>query len=207
MTRTLAACLFVLLAALPARAHFALFHRPVPVRAAYYPAPILVTPLPQPIAVLPCPEITPLPVPPPPAAAVVPGPAAIPFVPPLSAPPQSAPPSTGPLPPTPTPGPVSPPAVKEDPSTSSKVATAFYEAFPTANAAPCRIEGRLPVTFWNLSGAAMSLRVAGQDRRLGQGQSLTLDLTREFEWRVEGHEALVSRVPDGEKGLTLLIRR
>lgn len=199
MTRTLAASLLVLLAALPARAHFALFHRPVPVRAAYYPAPVLVVPLPQPVAVLPCPEITPLPAPPP-AAAVAPGPAALP-----SAPPQSAPPSTGPLPPTP--GPASPPATKDDPSTSSKVATAFYEAFPTANAAPCRTPRRFAVTFWNLSGAAVSLRVAGQDRRMSSGQSLTLDLTREFEWRVEGREALVSRVPDGEKGLTLLIRR
>jgi hypothetical protein len=111
------------------------------------------------------------------------------------------------LPLTPDTKPSSPPAANGPSSTSSKATASFYEAFPTANAAPCRTEGRFAVTFWNLSGLALSVRVDGQDRRLGQGQSLTLDLGREFEWRVEGREALISRVPDGEKGLTLLIRR
>src|SRR5262249_48634295 len=65
MTRILSAALLVLLSALPARGHFALFHRPVPARAYYFPAPVLVAPAPLPLVAVPCPE--PAPTPPPPS--------------------------------------------------------------------------------------------------------------------------------------------
>jgi hypothetical protein len=97
--------------------------------------------------------------------------------------------------------------VRETATSAAKVGTSFYESYPTANAAQPLTDGRFAITFWNLSGTSLSLRVGGRVRSLGPGQSLTLDLSREFEWRVEGRAAQVGRVPDGEKGSTLLIRR
>ncbi len=198
MIRIMTISFAVLLTASSARANFGMFYRPVPVqtRSYYYLVPVVVTQVPMPYVAAPCPE--PIFVPPtvPNAEAAVP-----------NAPPQSAPPSTGPLRPTPSTKPLSSPGVKDESSKSAKVATSYYESYPTANAKPSRTRGQYVVTFWNLSGTCLSLRVAGQVRELNQGQSLALDLSREFEWRVEGREAQSGRVPDGETGLTLLIRR
>ncbi len=179
----------------PAQAHFALFHRPVQTRAFYVPIAVVVTPVPAPAVRVPCPEprlgsLAPVVAPAPPAATPLP-----------------SPPSSGPLRPTPAPQPGPSPAVKEGAATSAKVATSFYEAVPTANATPPHAGSLFSVTFWNLSNAPLSLHVAGQMRTLNRGQRWTLELDREFAWRVEGRETQASRVPEGESGLTVLIRR
>jgi hypothetical protein len=192
MTRAFFIALTVLAAASPAQAQFALFNRPLQTRAFYYPVPVVLVPAPQPPAVVFYAD--PVYVLPPSA----PAPPAVP---------QPSPPSSGLLRPPPAAKPLSPPVINEESARSMRASTSFYEAYPTANAPPSRTAGRFSVTFWNLSGTPMSLRVGGQVRSLGQGQRLTLDLDREFEWRVEGHESQLARVPEGEQGLTLLIRR
>ncbi len=187
--------LIALAVASPAQAHFALFHRPVQTRAFYVPIAVVVTPVPAPAVRVPCPEpllgsAAPVVAPAPPAATPLP-----------------SPPSSGPLRPTPAPQPRSSPPVNEGAATSAKVSTSFYEALPTANAAAPRAGSLFSVTFWNLSNTPLSLHVAGQMRTLNRGQRWTLELDREFAWQVEGRETQVSRVPAGEPGLTVLIRR
>jgi hypothetical protein len=179
MIRTLAA-LALVLTPLPASAAFPFFHRRAEVRPAYYFVPaVYYVPAPV-VPVIVYPPVVPFPVVSPPPLAV-----------PLAAPPSLAPP----LP--------AGPSI----STSGKVSQSFYNAYPVAVTERMPPADRCSVAFWNLSGGPVVLQTGGQVYNLARGQRLTLELGREFEWRVEGREAQVSRAAAGDAGMEILIRR
>jgi hypothetical protein len=209
---------------LTASAHFGLFFRPQETRAYYYcPAPVVgvtVRPViavpvaPAPIVTVPVVPVTPVtPVAPVTPVLPVPSPVEVPVAPPQVAVPMPAPPSGAPVvpappaitaPPAPAPPSPMPPAGPAS-TTSEKMRESFYNVYPSTERSA--LAGRTAVAVWNLSANTLTLTVAGQRRLLPAGQSLTLDLEREFSWQVEGRDAEVTRVPAGETGATLVIRR
>ncbi len=109
--------------------------------------------------------------------------------PPLIAVPQPAPPvyaTPVPAPALPTP----PPGVKETPS--------LYEstASPLAR-----------VSFWNYTGRDVRLRIDGEDRALPAGRCLTLELAREFAWRMDDRAEEIERVPASQGAVEIVLRR
>jgi hypothetical protein len=91
---------------------------------------------------------------------------------------------------------------------SRKADAKFFDSYFVASAA-ARAPGadRCAVTFWNLSGHALTLTVGGQARALPSGQNLRLDLKREFAWGVSGRDPERQQVPAQESGVEIVIRR
>jgi hypothetical protein len=63
------------------------------------------------------------------------------------------------------------------------------------------------VSFWNLSGQELVLKVGSQRVTLDRGRSATLELEREFTWQIEGREMEPGRVAAKESALEIVIRR
>ncbi|MCC6416799.1 MAG: hypothetical protein IT429_00965 [Gemmataceae bacterium] len=66
---------------------------------------------------------------------------------------------------------------------------------------------RAQVGFWNVAGRDLNLTVDGQSYILGRGRSLTLNLGRQFAWRVDGGAAHAERVPAGTNTLEIVVRQ
>lgn len=195
----LSVVLLLALGTVPARGNGWLFRRsagPTEVRYSYYlPGPVVWVPAAQPVAlpVFVRPVVSSPVVSLPPVTNV---PMNIPMNVPMAVP-SPAPPSAVPDLPAPPPG-----------TSALKQGTPYYDLYsgPTPLATP-PASGRCSVAFWNLTGRALTLRVAGQERTLPPGRSLTLELPREFGWNVVGREAEAARIPTDHTTAEILIRR
>jgi hypothetical protein len=184
--------------------------------ANYSPVPVAVTPA-VPVFT-PAPVMAPVPLAPVSVAPVLVAPPPAPACPPLAvpgvAPPSGVqePPLAGP-PPPPASGQTghaagvavaehvanSGPAVAESP---------LYDVYPVASANRPRPAGdRVAVTFRNLSGRDVALAVDGQTRSLPNGRWLRLELGRTFAWEVDGRGTQTERLPAGEAGVEVVLRR
>jgi hypothetical protein len=211
MMRYFSACILLALAALPASANFGLFHRHAGVvRVSYYYVPL---PYFVPGIICPPPAIENGPPAPPPFVLPPPShPQASPGAPtPNQAAPQPAPASPADqlpavpnnLPPAP---PIMPPAEPQT-TTANKVEEAYFSVYNNAGGDLSHRADRKSVTFWNLTDAALTLKIDGQDQVLAAKSSQSFQVPGEFAWRVEGREPEVGRVPTQEAGVTIVIRR
>jgi hypothetical protein len=144
----------------------------------------------------------------------------------LYAQPQAAPPSDSSEPPRARPGSSDAPPImpKAGPGTSSSLKAGvtttsttgangseatYFDSYAVARLAGGKSGGgeRYAVGFWNLSQRSLTLKAGGQARVLSAGQSVTMELNREFTWQVEGREIQTARVADGDAGLEIVIRR
>jgi hypothetical protein len=134
--------------------------------------------------------------------------------PPVAAPrplaqPVPAPPSRTPLGPQRTQEPpLNAPTIRESRKELSDGAP-YYNAYALASTdAPRPAGDRCRVTFWNLTDHAITLKVGDQLQRIVRNeQSRPLELDRQFIWRVDDREPQTERVPAGETGLVIVIRR
>jgi hypothetical protein len=199
MMRYLSACVVLALAALPASAHFGIFRRPAEVvRASYYYVPPTYYYVPPVVCVPPAVaiEVVP-PSQPPPLPQPLPAQPPAPVTPPNRATPQPAP-ATPPeqVPPLP------PPAQ----AIQAKKTAPYFDVYPSGGERPTDTNRKV-VTFWNLSAAALTVQIDGQNQVLAPKSSQTFRLPGAFAWRVEGREPEASRVGADEAGITIMIRR
>jgi hypothetical protein len=189
MTRIAAAVPIVLLlsSTVPAEAHFGLLVHPRPMVAYYYAVPVI----PMPVYVTPTPVVC------------------IPVAPPRPvAQPQPAPPSPGREPPLAEPGRPTPQLGPTPPAGAQQRESRYFDTYAVAPSATTQPKSpRCSVSFWNLSGRELVLKVGNQRVTLDRGRSATLDLEREFTWQVEGREAESGRVAANESALEIVIRR
>ncbi len=163
-------------------------YRAAPLATAYYcPVPVVVA------------VPAPLPYPPPP-----PAPAPPPAPPRPYAEPRPAPPSGTPEPPR---APEIMPKAGDSARESRKATDKYFDSYFISGAARAPAADRCAVTFWNLSGRDLTLSVDGQARALPAGQSVRLDLKREFAWAVAGRDPQKQEVPARESGVEIVIRR
>lgn len=182
----------VLLLSLPLAAEANGFRRASPPISYYsfYPAPLVYVPA---VAYVPldCVLVAPTMAVPgaPPRLYATPSPA-----PPLAAPPLTPPPGTPPTGSTP------PPGVKETRN--------YFDAYAVAVPEGKAVDGqRCGVGFWNNTGQALVLRVAGEARTLPPGKGITLELPRDFVWQVGNREPRTERVPAEQAGMEIVIRK
>jgi hypothetical protein len=166
-------------------------------RSSYLAAPAAVYYCPAPAAVAVVPAPVPLPAVP---APVAPAPPALPRY----AEPRPAPPSGSTV--EPPRAPESMPKAGVNAQESRKAGDKFYDSYFVAGGAPPAGE-RCAVMFWNLSGQGLTLTVDGQARPLAAGQSVRVDLKRDFAWRVAGRDEERQQVPAQESGVEIVIRR
>jgi hypothetical protein len=181
------AVVLLLTSTFPAAAHFGLLVHPCPTKSYYYAVPVIPTPL----------YVTPAPV------------VCVPVVMPRPvAQPQAAPPSTEREPPL-----IEP--TRPVPQSSAKPANGpqqhrsrYFDTYAVAPSATTRPNSpRCSVSFWNLSSRDLVLKVGTQSLTLACGRSATLDLEREFTWKIDGREAESGRVAANESALEIIIRR
>jgi len=192
------AAALLLLAPLPASAHFfgryrtaqyAAYYYPVPV---YYTAPRVVFVNPAPVAVAPVVAVNPAP--------VVCPPAPVPVATPYPAPPSGVRTAEPP---------VVPPPAQPMPRAPGVRESGYSEAYTGGGSGGgVRPAGqRVSVSFWNLTGRDLTLTAGGQTAALPRGKCVTLSLNREFVWQANGREPKLERVPPSESALEVLIRR
>ncbi len=215
-----------LLLVLPPGAHGHFWNRTYAAR--YYAAPVVVAAYPvavpaavpvyappRPVFYEPAPVyVEPACLPPVPAVAVVPSASAFPQTapPPLAVPPADEP---APLPPSksspaaPTTPPAEPPSSTTIMTSAARLnTTSFYDAYPVAPRAGDPPAGdRSSICFWNLSGADVTLTVAGRTQTLPRGGRARFALDRQFVWQVGGREPRREDVPAGAAGLEVVLRR
>ncbi len=165
-------------------------YRGAPATVYYCPVPVIVAPAPYAVV---------------PAAPLAP---AVPY-PPVAPPgryaePRPAPPSSTPEPPRAL---EAMPRAAVGAQESRKADEKFYDSYFVAAAARAPGGDRCAVTFWNLSGRRLALTVDGQSRTLPAGQSVRLDLKRDFAWGVSGRDPERQQVPPREAGVEIVIRR
>jgi hypothetical protein len=84
----------------------------------------------------------------------------------------------------------------------------YYDAYTLAGAAPATGNATVcSVSFWNLSPGPVTLRVNDRAYTLERGRQLTLDLPRQFQWRLDPRDPEHAQVPDGQPGLEIVVRR
>jgi hypothetical protein len=169
-------------------------YRAAPATVYYCPVPVVV-PFAGPVVSV---------VPPPIALPAQPAPIALPAQPGRYAEPRPAPPSGTPEPPkAPDVMPRAGPATQE----SRKADEKYYDSYFVASVARAPAADRCAVTFWNLSGRSLELTIDGRPRTLTAGQSVRLDLNREFAWAAPGRDPERQQVPAQESGVEIVIRR
>jgi hypothetical protein len=92
------------------------------------------------------------------------------------------------------------PAVQESRSFSPSTPAVVESSTPPAS-------DKAKVSFWNVTGRDVVLRVEGQTHLLGQGKSLKLDLGRTFVWKMDDYQAQVEQVPASVPSMELVLRR
>src|SRR5262249_41033011 len=80
-----------------------------------------------------------------------------------------------------------------------------YAAAPPTGAKPAG--DRATVGFWNLTDKDLTFEIDGQTHVLPKGKSLSLELGREFVWRLKGREPQTERIPTGESAMEIVIRQ
>lgn len=82
--------------------------------------------------------------------------------------------------------------------------TLFLKAAPInqvvkahSNPPPPLTSDRFRVGFWNLTGRDVTLTVGSKTVTLAKNREITLDLERQFSWRIDGRSMQIGRVPDG----------
>jgi hypothetical protein len=80
------------------------------------------------------------------------------------------------------------------------------EATVAVKASPAPAPHRCTVGFWNLTGRDGTLIVEGTARTLAKNRSVRIDLTRQFEWHIEGGPKNSVRVPESESEHEVVIR-
>jgi hypothetical protein len=216
----------VLLLACPVTAYGWGWHGRTAVRTAYYyPVTVVAAPVYVPAVALPAPVYAP---PPPvfpavPAAVVPPGYACPAPAPPSgviavpAAPQPPAGPAPGTAPSANQPGPTAP-ATSAPPSTgpvtsessrkpADTAASAYFDTYTVAGS-PDRPAGeRCRVSFWNLAGRRLTLKVDGRSVVLEASKKMSFDLGRHFVWRVDDRDPQNETVPAEESGLEIVVRR
>lgn len=194
MTRFLSAAsiVFLLGMAVPASAHFGFLIRPRPITAYYLAVPVV------PVWVTPAVVCMPVPVenaPPRPYAQPQPAPSSSAKEPPLAEPGKPT------LPSNPTPSP-------EQKQSQNRQSSYFdaYAVAPSAARAPAT-SNRCSVSFWNLSGRELILKVGERRVTLDSGRSSTLNLDRQFTWQIEGRDPQNGRIAATDSALEIVIRR
>jgi hypothetical protein len=66
---------------------------------------------------------------------------------------------------------------------------------------------RVQVGFWNVSGRDLTLTIDGQQHILPRNRSITLDLGRQFTWRIDRRAAQDENIPEGNATLEIVLRR
>ncbi len=172
----------------PAFAHGLLHPRSAYAVAYYYPAPVVRFYVPA---------VPPPPLCPPPLVSVPPP---VAFAAPVPAPPSASPAAPRAVEPT---MPHLPDVVE-----SHSAASPYYDAYPLAAR-----DGKSPgptaptVRVWNLSGRDLSVKVDGKPSLIAPGQSVRLTVPRQFVWQVIGREPQSERIPEGDLGLEIVVRR
>src|SRR5262249_28260168 len=72
---------------------------------------------------------------------------------------------------------------------------------------PAPAPGQCRVGFWNLTGRDVTLTIDGQTHTVKRNRALTLDLSREFEWRMNEGETRTERVPADRVTHEIVLRR
>jgi hypothetical protein len=225
MCRVLRRWAVLLLFVCPVTAYGWGWHGRTAVRTAYYyPVPVFAAPVYVPTVAVPAPVYAP-------PAAAAPAPLYAPAVVPPEACPVGGPPAGviavpgGPPPQQPAgagPQAVSPgataPASPAPPSTgpitsesSRKAAdntgSPYYDTYTPARS-PDRPAGeRCRVSFWNLAGRPLTVKVDGRSVVLEANRKTTLDLGHHFVWRVDDRDPHAVNVPADESGLEIVVRR
>jgi hypothetical protein len=124
-------------------------------------------------------------------------------VPPATRP--NPPASTAPATPAPaSPGPVTPGTSRKPADT----ATSYFDTYTVARRPTDRPAAeRCRVSFWNLAGRPLSLKVDGRSLVLGIDKKMTFDLGHHFIWRVDERDPQNENVPAEESGLEIVVRR
>jgi hypothetical protein len=179
----------VLGTAMPVSGHFGFLYRPRTTTAYYIAVPA--------VAVYPAPVAVCVPV-------------AVPVVPPrIYAQPQPAPPSTGKEPPLAEPAkPTSPQPGPPAPKGPQSQVSNYFDSYAVASTATTQAPaGRCSVSFWNLSGQELILKVGQRRVPLANGRRATLELDREFTWQIEGRDAQTARLAANDTAQEIVIRR
>jgi hypothetical protein len=189
---------------------FGWFRRPAPVETRYYyyysvpvlpPYYVLPPVVPPPIEVQP--PLIPFQPPDLPVQPLRPLPP-IPFQ-PLTAPIEPALPSQEPF--VPRPMPQAEPRMSVSAKVSSFTPALRYDLYPTATLDGALPSGRFALTVWNLADRDVALRIDGRGLTLPRGRSTTVEVGRDFTWQADGSAERGEKVPDGQRGLTLTLRR
>src|SRR5262249_7276040 len=84
----------------------------------------------------------------------------------------------------------------------------FYDTYAVATRGPGRPPAdRAAVSFWNLTGRDVVLKIGDQTEVLPRGRSVTRDLPRTFTWRVERRGGRTAEVWAPDAGLEVVIRQ
>lgn len=118
--------------------------------------------------------------------------------------PPVAPPSAAPPTPAATLAPPTPASATSRPAAPGKYYV-LYRVAPRGSQAGSGQRGR--VSFWNLTGRDVVLRVGGRTQSIARGKRVSLDLERTFEWQVDGRAAEKATIRDGDVGLEVVLRK
>jgi hypothetical protein len=66
---------------------------------------------------------------------------------------------------------------------------------------------RVRVGFWNVSGRDLTLTIDGRARVLPRNRSITLDLGRQFVWRIDARAPQNESIPADKSTLEIVLRR
>jgi hypothetical protein len=115
----------------------------------------------------------------------------------------------GPLYAVPTPAPpsqtVEPPPAKTGagPAVTEARAGAVLKTVAAASTGKARVQ----VGFWNVSGRDLTLTIDGQPYALPRNRSITLDLGRQFTWRIDRRAPQSENIAEGNSTLEIVLRR
>lgn len=117
----------------------------------------------------------------------------------------------GPLYAVPTPAPpsqtVEPPVIQ----TGSYSRQTVTETYPGTALKTVQVGGagkdRVQVGFWNVSGRDLTLTIDSRAYVLPRNRSVTLDLGRQFTWRIDQRALQNENVPEGNSTMEIVLRR
>jgi hypothetical protein len=92
------------------------------------------------------------------------------------------------------------------PGRSPKITESRYAADTATDKQPPASKDHCKVGFWNLTGRDVSLLVDGQSHFLRKDHAMTLDLTRQFAWKMDQGELRSERVPADQRTHEILLR-
>jgi hypothetical protein len=120
---------------------------------------------------------------------------AVPVAGPLYAVPTAAPPSQT----------IEPPPVKSGvgPVVTEARAGGIVKTVAAGNSGQDRVQ----VGFWNVSGRDLILTIDGRRHTLPRNRSITLELGRQFTWRIDQRAPQDENIPEGNSTLEIVLRR